>query len=114
LFEDRKICGNLRCGQAVSHPVRRHRCGRAELDGGRNINDSGVAQLMSTYKVRLTGCSPRGLLEKLPPDTEVVPAGLILRVSHPDDAGLRGLVDAFLIANIDLLEVRQENCTTDP
>jgi hypothetical protein len=85
---------------------------------GRNINDSGVAQLMSTYQVRLTGCItgciPRGLLEKLPPDTEVVPAGLILRVSHPDDAGLRGLVDAFLIANIDLLEVRQENCTTDP
>jgi hypothetical protein len=38
LFEDRKICGNLRCGQAVSHPVRRHRCGRSELDGGLGIS----------------------------------------------------------------------------
>ena len=73
-----------------------------------------MAQLTSTYQIRLTGRIPRGLLEKLPPDTEVVPAGLILRISHLDDAGLRGLVDAFLIANIDLLEVRQENCTTDP
>ena len=69
---------------------------------------------MSTYQIRLTGRIPRGLLEKLPPDTEVVPAGLILRISHLDDAGLQGLVDAFRIANIDLLEVRQENCTTDP
>jgi hypothetical protein len=34
LFEDRKICGNLRWIQAVSHPVRHHRRGGAQLDGG--------------------------------------------------------------------------------
>jgi len=43
-----------------------------------------------------------------------VPAGLILRISQLDDAGLIGLLDAFRIANIDVLEVRQEICTTDP
>jgi len=73
-----------------------------------------VTQLMSTYQIRLTGRIPRGLLEQLPPDAELVPAGLIVRISHLDDAGLRGLLHAFRMANIDLLEVRQEICTVDP
>jgi hypothetical protein len=98
----------------INHPFRVKLCPAPLRESGRNIKDGGVVQLMSTYQIRLTGGIPRDLLEKLPPDTEVVPAGLILRISHLDDAGLQGLVDAFRIANIDLLEVRQENCTTDP
>jgi hypothetical protein len=39
-----------------------------------------------------------------------VPAGLILRISELDDAGLWGLLDAFRMANIDVLDVRQELC----
>ena len=53
---------------------------------------------------------PRGLLQKFPPATEAVPAGLILRISELDDAGLWGLLDAFRMANIDVLDVRQELC----
>jgi hypothetical protein len=39
-----------------------------------------------------------------------VPASLILRISELDDAGLWGLLDAFRMANIDVLDVRQELC----
>ena len=79
-----------------------------------NINDGrGVTQLRSTYQIRIHGSIPGGLLQNLPPATEIVPAGLILRISQLDDAGLIGLLDALQIADIDVLEVRPEACTME-
>jgi hypothetical protein len=72
-----------------------------------------VTQLRSTYQIRIHGGIPGDLLQNLPPTTEIVPAGLILRISQLDDAGLIGLLDAFRIANIDVLEVRREICTME-
>ena len=69
---------------------------------------------LSTIEIRVTGRIPCGLLQKLPPATEVVPAGLILRISQLDDAALWGLLDAFRMANIDVLDVRREIWPTGP
>ncbi|HKF88112.1 MAG TPA: hypothetical protein VKB85_08580 [Propionibacteriaceae bacterium] len=43
-----------------------------------------------------------------------MPAGLILRISQLDDAALWGLLDAFRMANIDVLDVRREIWPTGP
>ena len=72
-----------------------------------------MTQLRSTYQIRVHGSIPGGLLQNLPPATKIVPAGLILRISQLDDVGLIGLLDAFRIADIDVLEVRREISTME-
>ena len=97
----------------INHPSRVKLCPSFGASLIRTSTTAGVTQLRSTYQIRVHGSIPGGLLQNLPPATEIVPAGLILRISQLDDAGLIGLLDALQIADIDVLEVRPEACTME-